>query len=427
MTRSEQQFIQLCKKQIELKFSFGNGHGYTQRDLEGLSAYIEEKTGVVISLSTLKRLWKDNYKQSPQLATLNALALILEHRDWQSFKQANQGKTSSQRPKWVVPGLMAVVAIAIGIVIWASNFYPSSQPVNAETGKKINKPVRITGPVRFEASKTVTSGIPNTVIFRYDVSNIVADTIYIQQSWNPYHRIGITPKDSVVTNIYYESGFHRARLMANDSIIAVQPVHIISDGWEPHIYYDNADPMPMDFKHEKFIANGQLQMDSGILANRKVDRSRRFFSRISNSRNFNVHSDNFSFSTRMKADKVHNQLCSWMGIIIVTEVHIFRVLLTEKGCEIKAGYKLGEITREGINNDLSALGCHVYDWQTLKVRVKGRKAAIYLNDKLACEEVYKQDLGKIMGLVYTFDGTGSIDYAKLEDEKEQAVFVDHFD
>ena len=102
MPRSEQQFIDLCKKQVAQKFSFGNGNGYTQRDLEILSTYIEERTGVVISLSTLKRLWKDNYKLRPQLATLNALALILEYKDWQSFKQANQVASNATlgKGKW---------------------------------------------------------------------------------------------------------------------------------------------------------------------------------------------------------------------------------------------------------------------------------------------------------------------------------------
>jgi hypothetical protein len=76
MLKNERKLIELCKKQIEQKFSFGNGQGYTQRHLEMLSAQIANKTGMLISLSTLKRLWKDNHKQSPQLATLNALAMI---------------------------------------------------------------------------------------------------------------------------------------------------------------------------------------------------------------------------------------------------------------------------------------------------------------------------------------------------------------
>lgn len=81
MARSEQQFIDLCKKQIEQKFSFGNGNDYRQRDLEFLCSHIEQKAEVMISLSTMKRLWKDGYKQSPQLATLNALAILLDYKD----------------------------------------------------------------------------------------------------------------------------------------------------------------------------------------------------------------------------------------------------------------------------------------------------------------------------------------------------------
>lgn len=425
MPGSEQHFINLCKKQIELKFSFGNGDGYTQRDLEILSAHIAEKTEVVISLSTLKRLWKDDYKHSPQLATLNALAVVLDYKDWQSFKQANQRKIISNPLKWVVPASIAVIVISIAI--WTSNFKPPSEPMKSDTAKKLRTPVRIAGPVHFNASKTVTSGIPNTVIFKYDVSRVVADSFYIQQSWNRYQRISINPKGNAVSSIYFESGFHRARLMANDSVIAMQPIHILSNGWEPHIYYDNSDPMPIDFKNENFIANGQLHLDSGLLAKRKVDYSKEFFSRISNSQVFDVHSDNFCLSTRMKVDSVLSQLCPWMDIIIVTDVHIFSVSLTKKGCEKYAGYKLGEISKGGAKNDLSALGCDLYNWQNLKVHVKDKRAAIYLNDKLTYEEVFKKDLGKIMGLVYIFDGSGSIDYVRLDDEKGKIVFEDDFE
>lgn len=61
MPKPESEYIRLCKKKIEQKFSFGDGGFHTQRDLEVLSAHIEEKAGVMISLSTLKRLWKDYF------------------------------------------------------------------------------------------------------------------------------------------------------------------------------------------------------------------------------------------------------------------------------------------------------------------------------------------------------------------------------
>ena len=423
MAKSEQEFITLCKKQIEEKFSFGNGHAFTQRDLELLSGHIQEKTGVVISLSTLKRLWKDDYKQSPQLATLNALASVLDHKDWQDFKLSNQTKRKSMVLvlKWAVPAAVLLIIICLSVFGF---FFEFGDPTKE---KKLKKPARITGKVHFEASKTVAAGIPNTVIFKYDVANVVADSFYIQQSWNPDHKVRIDPAQSASTSIYYESGFHRARLIANDSVIAMQPIHIISDGWEPHIYRSDSDPELIDLKNENFISNGQLHLDSVMLAKRNLDFSKRFHTRITNSQVYGLHSNNFHFSTRMKTDRVLHNLCTWMTVIIVTEVRTFEVSLTQKGCEKYAAYKLGEISKQGNNNDLSKLGCDVYDWQELEVRTKDRHAAIYLNSKPVYQEIYQQDFGKIVALIYIFDGKGSIDYARLKDGNGQVVFEDNFE
>jgi hypothetical protein len=115
-----------------------------------------------------------------------------------------------------------------------------------------------------------------------------------------------------------------------------------------------------------------------------------------------------------------------MNILLVTDVHIFYVSLNKSGCEKYNGYKLGEISKDGDNNDLSKLGCPVYDWQELEVRVKDKHAAIYLNGNLTYEEVYKEDLGKIVALTYIFAGTGSIDYAKVENGKGEIIFEDDF-
>ena len=116
-----------------------------------------------------------------------------------------------------------------------------------------------------------------------------------------------------------------------------------------------------------------------------------------------------------------------MDLIIITEVENFTISLTEKGCEKYAAYKLGEISKQGNNNDLSALGCNVYNWHELELNVKDRHATIYLNGKPLFQELYKKKLGKIMALIYIFDGTGSIDYVKLKDGKGHMVFEDDFE
>ena len=55
------------------------------------------------------------------------------------------------------------------------------------------------------------------------------------------------------------------------------------------------------------------------------------------------------------------------------------------------------------------------------------KAEIGINGKVAFNEVFKEDFGKVKGLIYLFDGTGSIDYVKLTGADRQIVFEDNFD
>lgn len=421
MTFDEQAYIQLCKAQIEKKYVFGNGQGYTQRDLELLAINIEEKTGVRLSLSTLKRLWKGEFKQSPQIATLNALASILDYDDWQSFKLENrptrQPAEKPIRSKQIIWAIVVLVLLFTGtVIIW----YKPSKRSQSTPSLKIN------GPIHFSTKKTVTSGIPNTVIFNYDVSQVDADSFYIQQSWNKLNRVAIDPLGKAYSSIYYESGYHRARLIANDSTVAMQPVHILSNGWEPHVYYSYDDQQPIHFENERFIEQGRLHISESLLKKRNVDLSRYFFSRVSYSAQFGASSHNFNLISKIKVDRRGDSLCPWMEMIVVTEENIFSVNMQGKGCENKAGYKMGEIIRSGQDNDLSALGENIYDWQELGLRVQNKQAKIVLNGKVIFEETFQNDFGNIMGLIYLFDGTGSIDYVRLDNVNGEVVFEDDF-
>ena len=91
-----------------------------------------------------------------------------------------------------------------------------------------------------------------------------------------------------------------------------------------------------------------------------------------------------------------------------------------------AAYKLGEIIKNGENNDLSALGCDIYNWQDIGLTVNNKNAVIYINGEPAFRETFKEDFGNIVSLIYVFEGTGSIDYVKLQDGKGQTVFEDKF-
>jgi len=415
MPFSDQAYLALCRKQIEKKLAFGNGNGYTQRDLETLSQHIEERTGVVLSLSTLKRLWKDDFKQRPQPATLNALAAVLDYRDWQDFRQQNTlpaQRSVSKKTLLQIGGLLLLLAVASLLIMHLMN--------------RSARDVKIRGPVRFSAQKTVVSGTPATVIFNYDVSGVSADSFFIQQSWNPSHRVPISPKGNIYSGIYYESGYHRARLMANDTVLAMQPIHILSEGWEPRLYYNYRDREPIHFKKENFTGHGRLHISKELLIKKNVDLSRAFETRITNSRVFGSSSDHFDLVSRIKVDSLTDTACPFMQINIVTEKNFFWIQLQNRGCETNAGYKLGEIIRSGTNNDLSHLGVDVFQWQEIRVRVKNKQAEIILNGQLLVTETFREDFGDIMAITYIFSGTGSIDHVRLAGKNGEVAFEDNF-
>ena len=410
MAFSEQQHIDVCKKLIEKKFSFGNGNGYTQRDLEILSQRIEEKTGVNISLSTLKRLWKNNYKQSPQLATLNALAAILDFKDWHEFKLSNQSKRKSISPLFI--------GIIIGILLIVGLFSILSLKIGSKT-------VKVNGPVSFTASKTITKGIPNTVIFKYNLSNVEADSFFLQQSWNHLDKVSINSNGNVLSRIYYQSGYHRAKLMASDSILLKQPIHILSDGWEPHVYLNDKDFVSLT--NENIFDDGKLKLSKSLLEKRNINTNKYFETRITNSSLFNVSTNNFNLTTKVKLDSMFSNHCPSFRLFIVAEKHIFIVKLVKKGCERYANYKMGEVFRDGKDNDLSALGCDVYEWQEIGVKVRNKNAEISINGEVVFKETYKENYGDIKALTYVFDGVGSIDHVKLDDANSKTVFEDNFE
>ncbi|RKN81393.1 hypothetical protein [Ulvibacterium marinum] len=434
MSRSERDYIELCKKQLEEKFSFGNGQGYSQKDLELLSNYIEEEKGLYISLSTLKRLWKNSFKQGPQLATLNALAKTLNYENWQDFKLKNKddkvvhantplnsnqghGSVSSKLRKPGAAFLFALLIIVLILFVYGPK----------ENTSVLKGSISINGPVVFKADKTLSRGVPNTFVFNYDVSQVQADSFFVQQTWNDKKKERIDPRGTVFTSIYYESGFHRARLIANDSVIAMQPVHILSDGWEPHVYYDSSDERFVDFKGESFITEGRFHLPKDLLLKKNVDTSQYFITRIGHSKAYEVSSDNFEFNVRTKLDTMNNSNCPWLNVLIVTEKNAFNIELVQKGCEAYASYHIGEIRRNGKVNDLSLLGRNIFEWQELNLSVKEKNAEIRINGESSYFETFKEDFGKVMGLIFIFEGKGSIDHVKLSDTTGTISFEDNFE
>jgi hypothetical protein len=413
---SERDYIELCKNAIEKHLVLNNvKSSLKSRDFEYLSGIIKEKSGILLSISTLKRIWNGSYSQIPQPVTLNALVSVLDYKDWHEFKQKNPlTRTRSVNIKFKI---LLSASIILLMLLFLFLFIFENQ--------KTKEPV-VKGKVKFTSDKTVSAGVPNTVVFKYDVSKVIADSFFIQQSWNSRNKVPIDPKNNVLSSIYYVPGFHQAKLIANNKIIASQNVHILSNGWVPYVIYDIADVIPSYFDFKRNLSNGHFSINKSELEKKGIDLHKDFKLRLNNSYEFGVSDDNFSVNTIFKCDSVKPAVCPRLEIMLVFDVQIFWIGLVKKGCEYLADYKIGEVSAKGSQSDLSALGCNVYEWQNLEINVHNRQAEVLLNGNSIIKTSYKQNFGKLVGIIYTFDNTGSVDFLSISDGEGKIVYADDF-
>lgn len=423
MNHSERGYIALCKRLIEEKFQFENDSGtLRQRDLEYLADSIEEKSGIKLSLSTLKRLWKKDYGQTPHPSTLEALVSVLGYKDWQEFKLQVPAQPASHQNKYKPffrRWLALPVVLGVLMLFWLIAFRPGK----AEKSKLVIK-----GPVTFTGNKTVSQGVPNTVVFNYDLSNVEADSFYFQQAWNELEKVPIDPRGHYYSNIYYYPGFHKAKLIANDSILKRFRVHITTDGWLPLVRRSLGDSLPVYIKMKSPVSKGALHITANDLRSSNVSVDKDFILSYFNVRDFeNTSSDNFSLDTRVMCDSNVALACPGFMLTIICEENIFYVSMSGKGCERHIEIKIGEVSHDFMNSDLSAFGRDLYAWQHLRIEVANKKATIFLDEQPVHIITFKNNFGKVEGLVYNFTGTGAIDYVRLKNGNNRLVYEDEFD
>src|SRR5580698_7809586 len=94
---TDRELIELWASELAARHGFTSYKDMRQRDLDYLCERIEESSGILISLSTIKRILNGQYNRLPQVATLNALSVYLGYADWQAFKAA-KGKVVRAQP-----------------------------------------------------------------------------------------------------------------------------------------------------------------------------------------------------------------------------------------------------------------------------------------------------------------------------------------
>jgi hypothetical protein len=115
-------------------------------------------------------------------------------------------------------------------------------------------------------------------------------------------------------------------------------------------------------------------------------------------------------------------LCQHSMVYIACENGWINVPLTNKGCISDIKLFCSELYLDGKDNDLSAFGCDMNQWNQLKLVNNNRKLSIFLNKKLIFHIEYKADLGCIYEIAHVFKGCGRFKDVVLRKNDREVVF-----
>nr|WP_321236136.1 hypothetical protein [uncultured Psychroserpens sp.] len=401
----EHKLLQRCLLLIEDKLGWGNAEQWHSDVFIELSETIQKETQVLLSPVTLKRVWgKVNYKSAPSISTLNTLTQFAGYSNWRDFKNKEDVKPPSWFEKKITPNLGVIVLSASIMTIVFISLY-------SLTGSETNTKEIDVSKIEF-SSKPLVDGLPNSVVFDFDLNDIKSDSIYIQQFWDPTKIITLTENQDQATGQYYYPGYYRAKLIVDGVILKEHDLFIKSDGWLGTLDYE---PIP------KYIKDERLSQDK-LVFSRSV-----FEEIVSNSKPLlssfhyvndipKISADNFSLQSSI-ISKYHDKwaVCQKTSIVIVGTKSAIIIPFSIPGCTSELNGMVSEISLSGKTSDLSALGVDFSEERQIKITSIDKVLKVYVDDLEVFSKTYTSSIGNIVGLRYRFVGLSEVRNVRLLD------------
>lgn len=409
---SEINELQRCKAVIEDKLGWGPADGWQTADFENLSELILNETGVSLSTSTLRRIWgRTEYNHLPSGTTLNTLARFAGAGDWRTFVKQNRVVATElveELPLTVAPKnarswkKLAWIASAVVAVILAGMLaFDKGEPQLEKSA------------YTFE-SRSVTRGIPNSVIFTYDASASPTDSVFIQQSWDDTRRVLVDKNLHKHTSVYYEPGSYKAKLVIGDQIVQEHKLLVGTDGWSGLI---DQPQMPVYLKREEFLRADGIGTSTQIIEQKNIAlQPEPPLIKYFNVGNFEPAAlSDFSFLTEIKNEYSEGAAaCQLTYISLLTDDAPIVIPLSAKGCVSDLYLMSVDDYLSGKKADLSALGVDFSDWVRVSCTASGGKIRYSVNGRQAFEFPVPNRPIKILGVAFGFRGTGSVRNISLQ-------------
>ena len=410
-SNNEHELVKMCLSELCSRAGLPGPGELIQRDMIVLCDTIESNTGITISLSTIKRLLNGQFARIPQTATLNAIALSAGYKDWRDFTQAkavperpSSGSKPHYNPRFFIAGAVLLLVL-LGIL--AGLMSHKSGPGNIDKA-------------HFSATKVTGNDIPNTVVFKYNVDSVSADSFFIQQSWDRNRRVQVYKHNYTLTDIYYEPGYHTAKLIAGDKIIRTLPVSIPTDRWLFYAIENKPGSRPKYITHRD---TGLLKLSTDELMASNIDLQKdNVYCNTWFPSDMEYSSDNFTLKCRVRIKPVNNESCPVLMCEVFCQKYFMYFKSTLKGCTGILTAQFADNELNSRTNDLSGLGADLRQWQDMEFVVRDKKVSIIIGGKQAYSNVYTQSAGLITGLGFMSNGISEVQFVDLKTADGRTIY-----
>lgn len=408
----EHKLVQECLRQIEDRLGWGSSAKWHNEVFMELSESIEKETHVLLSPTTLKRVWgRVSYKHAPSISTLNALSQFGGYSNWRDFKTKMEHKGPSWIARKINPNIRIIaVSASVMTLVFISLF---SMIGIGDSNDDFD-----TSQIRF-SSHPVAKGIPNSVVFDFDLKGIQSDSIYIQQFWDPTKTIKLRSGQQQATGIYYYPGYFRAKLLIDGKKIKQHDLFVESDGWLGTLDYE---PIPKYVKdlhsYPNKLSFPAIVVDEIKNSDTPLISSFHYVNQLDS-----ISGDNFILTATLQ--NIYNDkwaVCQKTSIVLLGTRSALIVPLAIPGCVSEMGVMLSETYINGKENDLSSLGMDLTRPKNLKIEVRQKELSVFDGHTKLFSRTYQESIGDLVGLRFRFVGAGEVSQLQLTDLSRKISF-----
>ncbi|NAS13268.1 hypothetical protein [Poritiphilus flavus] len=409
---AEEKLVQKCLRIIEQQLGWGSGESWHNDVFLELSEEIQKKTQVLLSPTTLKRVWgRVKYQSAPSVTTLNTLARFAGYTNWRDFKQQQKTKKPAGVLKKINPNLGIIMLSASVMTLVFISFFSLK-------GSRSGLDELDLSQIPF-SSKPLAKGLPNSVVFDFDLSEISSDSIHIQQYWDPSRTISIKKGQTQATGQYFYPGYFRAKLLVEGRIIKEHDLFIKSEGWLGTLNYE---PVPK-YIDAPFTDSGHLGFSPDVVKE-VISNEQPLTTSFHYVRDFGeVSGDNFTLQTRARIPYSEKwAVCQNMAILVLGTKSALIVNFSIPGCVSEIGLMLSEKYLDGKEHDLSALGIDLKEFRDVRLEVRDKTLSVYVEEMAVFSEAYENSIGDLAGIRCRFLGVGEVSQMEIQDNAGAVVY-----